>query len=89
MLKSIAVATLCVLGWGVVVPAPSLAQYFQVPAPYPNGAGPGFGGGMPAVVYGQRCQSPVGLCMMGSPGPVRTSCYCMTPYGPAQGVIVL
>lgn len=39
---------------------------------------------------GYRCYSPMNgapMCMMNQPGLIRGSCYCMSPYGPQQGLI--
>lgn len=89
MSKSILAAAVLVLLSNLVNPGAAYAQYFQVPAPYPNPyAPPGYGGAAPVVAFGLRCQSQVGICVMGAPGPVGSACYCMTPYGPAQGMII-
>jgi hypothetical protein len=40
------------------------------------------------VAFGQRCQTPQGVCIMGSPAPVNTQCFCPTPFGPVGGFVV-
>ena len=39
-------------------------------------------------IFGQRCQTPQGMCNLGSPAPVGARCFCPTPYGPSAGVVV-
>jgi hypothetical protein len=85
LLTATALALLSLLAMGGL----ASAQYFQVPTPYPQPyPSLGYGGSMPSVVYGQRCQFMAGICVMGAPGPVGSPCYCMTPYGAAAGTIV-
>ena len=39
-------------------------------------------------IFGQRCQTPQVVCVLGAPAPVGTRCFCPTPFGPAPGVVV-
>lgn len=89
MKKSLVAAVAMGLLCSVITCGPATAQYFQVPAPYPNQyPPPAFGNTMPSVIYGQRCQFMAGVCLMGASGPVGSPCYCITPYGAAPGMIV-
>jgi hypothetical protein len=39
-------------------------------------------------IFGQRCQTSQGMCVLGAPAPVGTRCFCPTPFGPAPGAVV-
>jgi len=68
----------------------AIAQYYPPPMqlpPLPGGCAPGTYCAN-SIVLGGRCQTPQFWCGLVQPLPVQQPCYCVTPYGPINGMVV-